>query len=53
MPSAVVLEHGGDIYAMTGDINRAVELWQQALLYTDDRQDILMQKIQKRKYIND
>ncbi len=53
MPSAVVLEHGGDIYAMTGDIDRAVELWQQALLYTDDRQDILMQKIQKRKYIND
>ena len=53
VPSAVVLEHGGDIYAMTGDINRAVELWQQALLYTEDRQDILMQKIQKRKYIND
>ena len=52
-PSAVVLEHGGDIYAMTGDIERAVELWQQALLYTEDRQDILMQKIQKRKYIND
>lgn len=52
-PSAVVLEHGGDIYAMTGDIERAIELWQQALLYTEDREDILMQKIQKRKYIND
>ena len=51
-PSAVVLEHGGDIYAMTGDTERAVELWTMALDYTDDRQAILEEKIRKRKYID-
>ena len=52
-PSSVVLEHAGDIYAMTGETDRAVELWNLALEYTPDRQAIIEKKIRLRKYMDD
>ncbi len=58
--SAVMLEHAGDIYYYSGDVDKAVELWQQALrqaeeksadsLPADDRQAILRRKIKHKKY---
>ena len=36
-PSAVVIEHAGDIYAQCGDRKRAVELWQQAIQAGGDK----------------
>ena len=47
---AVVTEHAGDIYAMAGDIEGAVSLWQQALAQ-DPRNKILARKIKRKKYI--
>ena len=47
---AVVTEHAGDIYAMNGETERAVELWQQAL-EQDPGNKLLTKKIKKRKYI--
>ncbi len=48
--SAVITEHGGDIHAMNGDTERAVELWQQAAK-KDPANKMLGRKIRKRKYI--
>lgn len=56
--SAVLLEHAGDIYFHTGDKDRAVVLWQQALdrieaepqEKADDRRQILTRKIKLKKY---
>ncbi len=45
-----VVEHAGDIYAMNGDINRAVELWKEAFV-KDRNNQVLSKKIRKRKYI--
>ncbi|MCR5131595.1 MAG: hypothetical protein K6C10_09090 [Prevotella sp.] len=53
VPSAVVLEHAGDIYYKTGNVERALELWALALEITDDRFDIIEEKIRKKKYIED
>lgn len=47
----VVTEHAGDIYAATGDTDRAVELWQQAADKESPASKLLLQKIRKRKYI--
>ena len=47
---AVVTEHAGDIYAMNGDVERAVELWQQALAQ-DPTNKVLIKKIKQKKYI--
>ena len=51
LPSAVILEHGGDIYAMTGDTAKAVELWTLALQYTDERRAMIEEKLKKKKYV--
>ena len=48
--SAVVTEHAGDIYAMNGDMERAVELWQRAL-QDDPKNKVLIKKIKQKKYI--
>ena len=47
---AVVTEHAGDIYAMSGDIEGAVTLWQQALAQ-DPTNKLLARKIKRKKYI--
>ena len=47
---AVVTEHAGDIYAMNGEMDRAVELWQKALAQ-DPGNKLLIKKIKKQKYI--
>jgi len=44
------VEHGGDIYYMTGDTDKAVELWQKAR-EMGIRSEILERKIKERKYI--
>jgi len=48
--SNVVKEHAGDIYAMTGDIGKALDFWQQALKAGNDSAT-LRKKIQLKKYI--
>lgn len=50
--SAVEYHHCGDIYAKTGDIERAVECWKIALEKGDDSK-ILKRKIKKKQYIPD
>ena len=47
--SHVVVEHAGDIYAMSGDIDGAIELWQRALR-DDPKNKLLARKIKRRKY---
>ena len=47
---AVVTEHAGDIYAMAGDIEGAVSLWQQALAQ-DPGNKLIARKIKRKKYI--
>jgi predicted negative regulator of RcsB-dependent stress response len=46
----VVTEHAGDIYAMAGDIEGAVSLWQQALAQ-DPGNKLIARKIKRKKYI--
>ena len=48
--SHVVVEHAGDIYAMSGDVDGAVALWQRAL-QNDQHNRLLARKIKRRKYI--
>ena len=48
--SAVITEHAGDIYYFCGDMERAVELWQQALAAAPDNK-LLIRKIKRKKYI--
>lgn len=50
--SDVIVEHAGDIYAMNGDVVKALEYWQRALKDTPDRK-ILIRKIKKKKYIKE
>ena len=47
---AVVTEHAGDIYAMNGETDKALELWQQALAQ-DPKNKMLAKKIKQKKYI--
>lgn len=47
--SAVEFHHCGDIFAKTGDMERAVEYWKKAVETGDDSK-ILKKKIRKRKY---
>jgi tetratricopeptide (TPR) repeat protein len=47
---AVVIEHAGDIYALSGDIEGALGLWQQAL-EQDPGNKLLARKIKRKKYI--
>ena len=58
--SAVLLEHAGDIYYHTGDAERAVGYWQQALERAsekseikDNRKKILTRKIKLKKYLKE
>ena len=50
LPSAVVLEHAGDIHAMCGDITKAMEYWQKALAL-DESNKVLIRKIKLKKYV--
>ena len=50
--SAVILEHAGDIHAMTQNTQRAVELWQSALRH-GSKSKTLLRKIKLRKYIKE
>ena len=50
--SDVIVEHCGDIYYMTGDADKALEYWKQALKI-GSKSKTLKQKIQKKKYISD
>ena len=50
--NSTVLEHAGDIYAMNGMIDEAVEYWKQA--YDDDHQTALLEwKIKNKQYISE
>ena len=59
--SAVLLEHAGDIYYHTGDHERALSYWQQALAKaspkpepgSEDRRQILTRKIKLKKYLKE
>lgn len=48
--SDVIVEHCGDIYYMTGDVDGAVRYWKQALELGSESKT-LKQKIEKKKYI--
>lgn len=48
--TGVVKEHAGDIYAMTGDIDKALEFWQQSLK-CGNQSAVLKKKIQLKKYV--
>ena len=48
--SDVVVEHCGDIYYMTGDVEGALKYWKQAL-EMGNKSELLKQKIHKKKYI--
>lgn len=48
--SDVIVEHCGDIYYMTGDVNGALEYWKKALDMGSESKT-LKQKIEKKKYI--
>ncbi len=50
VPSPVVTEHAGDIYALCGDTDRAVEFWQKAMEAGGDKA-MLEKKIKRRKYL--
>jgi tetratricopeptide (TPR) repeat protein len=45
----VVKEHAGDIFALNGDTDKAMELWQQALANDPDNK-LLRRKIKHKKY---
>ena len=48
--SDVIVEHCGDIYYMTGDVDGALKYWQQAL-DMGSKSKTLKEKIKKKKYI--
>lgn len=48
--SDVIVEHCGDIYYMTGDVDGALEYWKKAL-DMGSKSKTLKQKIEKKKYI--
>lgn len=48
--TGVVKEHAGDIYAMTGDIDKALEFWQQSIK-GGNQSAVLKKKIQLKKYV--
>lgn len=50
--SDVIIEHCGDIYYMTGDADKALEYWKQAL-EAGSGSKTLRQKIQKKKYVSE
>ena len=50
--SDVIIEHCGDIYYMTGDVDGALKYWKQAL-EKGSQSKTLKEKIQKKKYIEE
>ena len=50
LQSTVILEHAGDIYAMSGETEKAVNYWQQALEH-EPKNKLLIRKIKKKKYL--
>ena len=50
--NSVIIEHAGDIYAQSQEIDKAIEYWQQALLQKPDN-DLLNRKIKQKKYIKE
>ncbi len=48
--SSVILEHAGDIYALSDDIEKAVEFWLKAQ-QLDKNNKVLNRKIKRRKYL--
>lgn len=51
--SAGVLEHAGDIYAMCGDMDKALKYWKMAQGKGGEVSAVLAQKIQQKKYIEE
>lgn len=51
--SAVITEHAGDIHAVNGNIDRAIEYWKQALEAGDKDNKTLIRKIKTRKYVDE
>lgn len=51
--SAVLIEHEGDINAMVGNTEKAVELWKKALELSEDKDKVLIRKIKLKKYIDE
>lgn len=51
--SAGVLEHAGDIYAMCGDMDKALKYWRMALSTEGGVSAVLKQKVQQKKYIEE
>lgn len=49
--SAVIIEHAGDIHAMNGDIDGAMQYWNEALKAGPENETILRRKIKLRKYV--
>lgn len=50
LAGAVVIEHAGDIYALCGDMDKAMMLWEQAQADSPDNK-LLRRKIKRKKYI--
>ena len=48
--NSTVIEHAGDIYFHTGNIDGAVAKWREALK-TDPENKVLIRKVQLRKYV--
>lgn len=51
--SAVLIEHEGDINAMAGNTEKAVELWEKALELSEKKDKVLIRKIKLKKYIDE
>ena len=50
--SAVIAEHAADIYSMTGDTTKAIELWKKALNMEDcSNKALIEKKLKLKKYI--
>lgn len=52
LASDVILEHAGDVYAMNGEPDKAVEYWKKAK-DAGSKSKVLIRKIRLRKYIKD
>ena len=58
--SAILLEHAGDIYAKCGDMEKALDFWQQSLAKASDdsevkaeHKELLKKKIKQKKYLKE
>ena len=51
LASGVIVEHAGDIYALCGEIDKAITLWHQAQAEDPDNK-ILRRKIKRKKYFS-